>query len=51
MNKNLAINIMIDDVPLNHLEEIQESIEKILEKYPDKRITVSIQDEPLVKFR
>lgn len=50
MEKNLSINIAIDNVPLNHLETIQEGIEDLLDKYPDKRITIILQDAPLVRF-
>lgn len=51
MEKNLSINIAIDGVPLADLEQIQEDIENILKDYPDKRININIQDEPLVRFR
>lgn len=51
MEKNLMISIMIDGVPLKELEDIQTGIELLLAEYPDKRVTISIQDEPLVKFR
>lgn len=50
MKKNLMINIAIDGVPLTELESIQEGIEELLGDFPDKRITMTIQDQPLVKF-
>lgn len=50
MNKNLSINIAVDNVPLKDLETIQEELEAIFAGYPDNRITVTIQDQPLVKF-
>lgn len=44
------INIAIDNVPLDRLEEISELLEALFKDYPDKRINISIQDTPLVKF-
>lgn len=50
MEKSLSINIAIDSVPLVELESIQVGIEELLAVFPDKRITITIQDQPLVKF-
>lgn len=50
MEKNLMINIAIDGVPLKDLDTLSDDIESILEQYPDKRISITIQDQPLVKF-
>ena len=51
MEKNISINIAVDGVQLSDIESIQEDIEAIFKDYSDKRITISIQDDPLVKFR
>jgi len=48
MKKTLIISIMVDNVELSELEVIQTSIEHILKEHKDKRITIQIQDEPLV---
>lgn len=48
MKKTLIISIMVDNVELSELEELQVSIEDVFKNYDDKRITVQIQDEPLV---
>lgn len=50
MEKNISINIAIDGVPLKDLEHIQEELEAIFADYADKRITMIMQDAPLVKF-
>jgi len=50
MEKNLMINIAVDGVPLNQLESIQEGLEELLSAYADKRISITTQDQPLVKF-
>ncbi len=50
MEKNISINIAIDGVPLNQLESIQEKLEALFEGFEDKRITMIMQDAPLVKF-
>ena len=50
MEKNLMINIAVDSVPLNQLETLQGELESVFSDYPDKRITITIQDQPLVKF-
>lgn len=51
MKKNVQINIAIDDVEMKSLDTIQEELEAIFAAYPDKRITMILQDEPLVNFR
>lgn len=50
MEKNLSINIAIDGVPLKDIEHIQEEMDAIFAEYADKRITIILQDTPLVKF-
>jgi 2-phospho-L-lactate guanylyltransferase (CobY/MobA/RfbA family) len=50
MQKNISVNIAVDGVELKDLEPIQEAIEDVFKDYPDKRITVIMQDLPLVKF-
>ena len=50
MEKNLMINIAVDGVPLKDLEHIQAELEAVFADYPDKRISTTIQDQPLVKF-
>jgi len=40
---------MVDDVELVDIETIQEAIEEAFKEYPDKRINLQIQDDPLVK--
>lgn len=50
MEKNLMINIAVDNVPLSAIEEILAGISDVLEDYPDKRISTTLQDQPLVKF-
>ena len=50
MEKNLSINIAVDGVPLSDIETIQKDLEDVLLNYADKRITITIQDQPLVKF-
>jgi len=49
MEKSLQIFISIDDVPLAKIESIQDALEKIFEEYVDKRIQITIQDDPLVR--
>ena len=44
------INIAVDSVPLNQLEDIQAGLEELLSAYDDKRITITLQDQPLVRF-
>ena len=44
------INIAVDGVALKDLEQITAELEAIFAGYPDKRITVTLQDQPLVKF-
>lgn len=44
------INIAVDNVPLKDLETLQERLEGVFADYPDKRISVTLQDQPLVKF-
>lgn len=51
MYKNVTINIAIDVVNLKDLDTLEKGIAEILEQYPDKRVTMILQDEPLVKFR
>lgn len=51
MEKTLIVTIMVDSVPLSMLEQIQKDLEISLEDYPDKRITIQIQDEPMVRIR
>ena len=51
MKKNININISVDGVELADLADIQAEIEKLFDLYQDKRITMTIQDEPLVAFR
>ena len=50
MEKNLSINIAVDGVKLEDLEELQIGLELLFANYPDKRITTTMQDQPLVKF-
>ena len=49
MKKTLIITVMVDGVELSELEEIQGKLDEVFDYWPDKRITVQIQDEPLVK--
>ena len=49
MKKTLIITVMVDGVELSELEHIQEDLESLFIDFDDKRITVQIQDEPLVK--
>lgn len=49
MEKSLIVTVYVDNVPLGNLEEIQGALEDIFEAFPDKRITIQIQDNPLVR--
>lgn len=51
MKKNININISVDGVDLDDLASIQEAIDELFQEYPDQRITMTLQDEPLVAFR
>ena len=51
MKQTILIQVVVDDVELNDLDSILNSIQKVIEKYPDKRITTNIQDEPLIRQR
>lgn len=50
MEKSLIINVMVDNVKLSDLEKLQEALEEVFSEYRDKRITVSMQDEKVVRF-
>ena len=49
MKKTVIITIMVDDVDLALLEGIQDELDDIFEGFGDKRITMQIQDEPIVR--
>lgn len=49
MEKTLQIYITVDDVPLSELEDIEEQLRTIFEEYENKRIQITIQDEPMVR--
>lgn len=49
MSKTLIITIMVDGVEYPEIEGIQEGLDDIFGNYEDKRITIQIQDEPLVQ--
>ncbi len=42
--KTALITIQIDDVKLSNLEEIEEGINKALESFDRKRITINVSD-------
>lgn len=48
MTKTLIITVMVDGVDLEDLKDIQKEVETVFVGYDDKRITIQIQDEPLV---
>lgn len=50
MNKSIIVTVYADDVPLGVLEAVQEGLELLFEEFKDKRITIQIQDQPLVSF-
>lgn len=50
MKKSMIITIYTDGVDLQDVESIQEGIESVFEKYADKRITIQIQEERLVRM-
>ncbi len=49
MKKSLQIYIQVDDVELSDLEALQDRLEETFEQYEDKRITITLQDEVLVR--
>ncbi len=49
MKKNIQIYISVDDVELSDIEAIQDRLEDVFDEYEDKRIQMTIQDEPLVR--
>lgn len=49
MNKTIQIIVVVDDVPLNELEDLLQQIGNVVNKYPDHRIQTSIQDEKMVR--
>lgn len=49
MDKSVQIYIQIDDVPLQDIESLEEKIQEAISKYENKRVTMTIQDEPLVR--
>lgn len=49
MDKSVQIYIQIDDVPLQDIESLEEKIEEAISEYENKRVTMTIQDEPLVR--
>jgi len=48
MKKTIIITIMVDDVELEELSVIQESLDHVFQDYDNKRITMQIQDESIV---
>ncbi len=51
MKKSLIITVMVDDVQLIDLESIQDKLYEIFDEYENKRITMQLQDEPVVRPR
>ena len=51
MMKTVIITIMVDDVKLADLDSIQEQLDHLFETFENKRITMQIQDEPIVTRR
>lgn len=49
MKKSVQIFVVIDDVDLQDLAQIIEEFEKVIASYDDKRLQVTIQDEPMVR--
>jgi hypothetical protein len=49
VKKSLQIYIQVDDVELSNLEGLQDALEEVFEEYPDKRITITLQDDVLVR--
>jgi hypothetical protein len=49
MEKTISVYIVVDDVSLSDLERIESELRKTFDKYPYKRINITIQDEPAVK--
>lgn len=51
MKKSVVITIMLDNVIVSELDILLADIEQAIKKYENKRITVTMQDEPLVSPR
>ncbi len=49
MTKSVIITIMIDDVTYSQIEELEEIIQHHISDYPDKRVTINIQDNALIR--
>lgn len=49
MKKSVQIYIQVDDVELSDLEKLQDRLEETFEEYENKRITMTLQDEALVR--
>lgn len=47
--KSVQIYIQVDDVQLADLEELQQKLEEAIAVYENKRITMTLQDEALVR--
>jgi hypothetical protein len=43
------VTVWADNYPLENIVDLQEELEKLFEKYPDKRITVQIRDQPVIR--
>lgn len=51
MEKSVVITAMVDHVDLKDLDELIEKLEAVFEDYEDKRINVSLQDQPMIAAR
>lgn len=49
MEKSLIVTVYVDGVPLSKIEDIQAELELVFDAYSDRRITIQIQDEQLVR--
>lgn len=49
MKKSIQIYIQVDDVELGDIEAIEDSLEEVFDDYENKRITMTIQDDVLVR--
>lgn len=51
MKKSVIITVMIDNVSYSDIEEIETVIQETIEQYDDKRVTVTVQDTPLLSLQ
>lgn len=48
MNKTVIITVIVDDVSYTQIEELEDTIREAIEIYPNKRVTINLQDDRLV---